>query len=64
MCSCVLQIGTIRIGILGELCGLSCGACDIGNAFLHGKSKEKVYITAGPEFGSSLCGMNLIRNKS
>jgi hypothetical protein len=26
-------------------------ACGIGNAFLSGKTKEKFYITAGPEFG-------------
>ena len=49
---------------LGELYGLSCCACDIGNAFLYGKTKEKVYITAGPEFGASLHGKNLIIDKS
>jgi hypothetical protein len=31
---------------------------------LYGKTKEKVYITAGPEFGATLCGKNLIINKS
>jgi len=31
--------------------GLSCCAADVGNAFLYGKTKEKVYIIAGPEFG-------------
>jgi hypothetical protein len=41
---------------LGELYGLSCCACDIGNAFLYEKTKEKVYITAGHEFGASLHG--------
>jgi hypothetical protein len=25
---------------------------------------EKVYITAGPEYGATLCGKNLIINKS
>jgi hypothetical protein len=30
------------------------------NAFLYGKTKEKVYITAGPEFGTNLHGKNLI----
>jgi hypothetical protein len=56
---------TVRIGIfLGELYGLSCCACDIGNAFLHGKTKEKVYITADPEFGIDLHGKNLIIAKS
>jgi len=61
----VVRMDTIRIGFfLGELYGLSCCACDIGNAFLYGKTKEKVYITAGPEFGSTLFGKNLIINKS
>jgi hypothetical protein len=56
---------TVRIGFfLGELYGLSCCACDIGNAFLYGKIKEKVYITAGPEFGVDLYGKNLIIDKS
>jgi hypothetical protein len=50
--------------LLGELYGLSCCACDIGNAFLYGKTKEKVYITFGPEFGASLRGKNLIIDKS
>jgi hypothetical protein len=31
---------------------------------LYGNTKEKVYITAGPEFGSPLYGKNLIINKS
>jgi hypothetical protein len=43
---------------------LSCCACDIGNAFLYGKTKKKVYITAGPEFGIDLHGKNLIIDKS
>jgi hypothetical protein len=56
---------TIRICFfLGEPYRLSCCTCDIGNAFLYGKTKEKVYIIAGPEFGSTLCGRNLIINKS
>jgi hypothetical protein len=46
------------------LYGLYCCACDIGNAFLYGKTKEKVNITAGPEFGSNLHGENLIIDKS
>jgi hypothetical protein len=58
---------TVRIGFfLGELYGLSCCACDIGNAFffLYGKTKEKVYMTAGPEFGVDLHGKHLIIDKS
>jgi hypothetical protein len=56
---------TARIGLLiGELYGLSCCACDIGNDFLYGKTKEKVYITSGHEFGANLHGKNLIIDKS
>jgi Reverse transcriptase (RNA-dependent DNA polymerase) len=32
--------------------------------FLCGKAKEKVYITADPEFGTALNGKNLVINKS
>ena len=31
---------------------------------MYGKTKEKVYITAGPEFGEKLHGKNLIVVKS
>ena len=31
--------------------GLSVCAADVGNAFLYGKTREKVYVIAGPEFG-------------
>ena len=51
----VVRMDTVRIGFsLGELYGLSYCACDIGNAFLYGKAKEKVYITAGSEFEATL----------
>jgi hypothetical protein len=61
----VVRMDTVRIGFfLGELYGLSCCACDIGNAFLHRKTKEKVYITAGPGFGVDLHGKNLTIDKS
>jgi hypothetical protein len=49
---------------LGFAYGLSCCACDIGNAFLYGKTKEKVYVTAGPEFGANFHGGILIIDKS
>jgi hypothetical protein len=50
----VVRMYTVRIGFfLRELYGLSCCACDIGNAFLYRKTKEKVYIIAGPEFWSN-----------
>jgi Reverse transcriptase (RNA-dependent DNA polymerase) len=59
-----MHMDTIIIGFfLGELYGLSCCACDIGIAFLYGKTKEKVYITAGTDFGSRLYGKNLIINE-
>jgi hypothetical protein len=61
----VVRMDTVRIGFfLGELYGLSCCACDIGNAFLYGKTKEKVHVTAGPKFGANLHGKNLIIDKS
>jgi hypothetical protein len=51
--SVVVHMDTVRIVFfLGELYGLSCCACAIGDEFLCGKTKEKVYITVGPEFGS------------
>ena len=31
-------------------------AADIGNAYLHAKTREMVYIVAGPEFGPELQG--------
>jgi hypothetical protein len=56
---------TVRTGfLLGELYGLSCCACDIGNAFLYVKTKEKVYITAGTEIGANLHAKNPIIDKS
>jgi hypothetical protein len=46
------------------LYGLSCCACGIGNVFLHRKTKAKVYVTAGHEFGASFHGKNLIIDES
>jgi hypothetical protein len=51
----VVRMDTVRIGFfLGELYALSCCACDIGNAFLYGKTKEKIYKTTGTKFGAYL----------
>jgi hypothetical protein len=59
----VVRMDTVRIGFfLVDLYGLSCCACDIGNVLSYGKIKQKVYITADPEFGGSLHGENLIIN--
>jgi hypothetical protein len=61
----VVRMDTVRIGLfLGGLYGLSCCECDIGNSFLYGKTREKVYIDAGPEFGTNLHGKKLIIDKS
>jgi hypothetical protein len=55
---------TVRIRfLLGEVYGLSCCACYIGNAFPYRKTKENVYTTSGPEFGANLHGNNLIIDK-
>jgi hypothetical protein len=39
-----VRMDTVRIEFfLGALYGLSCCACDIGNAFLYGKEREGLY---------------------
>ena len=48
----VVSMRGIRlITFLAELNGLKLYATDIGNAYLEAKTKEKLYIVAGPEFG-------------
>ena len=61
----VVGIESVRTGfLLGELNKLTCCAGDIGNAFLYGTTKEKVYLIAGPEFGPELEGTVLIVARS
>ena len=61
----VVGIESVRTGFfLGELNGLTCCAADVGNAFLYGKTREKVYIIAGREFGKELEGCVLIVYKA
>ena len=56
---------TVRLGFfVGELNGLKCCAGDVGNAFLNGWTKEKVFIIADPEFGPELKGTILTIVKS
>ena len=43
--------GIRMITFLSELNGLKLWATDVGNAYLEAKTKEKLYIEAGPEFG-------------
>jgi hypothetical protein len=48
----VVGMEAIRTGFtLATLNDLGVCAADIGNAFLYGRTREKVYIIAGPEFG-------------
>jgi hypothetical protein len=43
--------------------GLQVCATDIGNAFLYGQTREKVYIKAGQEFRAGIAGQPLIIDK-
>jgi hypothetical protein len=44
----VFRMDAVKLGFfLGELYGRSCCACDIGYAFLYGKTNEKDNITSG-----------------
>ena len=48
----VVSMEAVRLGfILARLNGLMVCAGDVGNAFLYGKTREKVYVIAGEEFG-------------
>src|SRR5687767_1105052 len=61
----VVSMETMRICFtLAKLNGLNVCAGDIGNAYLYGKTKEKVFVTAGPEFGDKLQGKQLIIDKT
>jgi hypothetical protein len=56
----VVCMDKVRIKLfLGELYGLSCFACDIGDTLLYGKAKENLYIIASQEFGNNLIYNNL-----
>ena len=44
--------------------GLKVCAGDVGNAFLNGKTNEKCYVVAGPEFGPDVQGKRLIIDRS
>ena len=55
----------VRFGfILARTNELTICAGDVGNAFLYGKTHEKIYIIAGPEFGPELEGRIMIIDKS
>ncbi len=62
--SSVVTLKGLRICImLAELNDLQIMAGDVGNAYLEAKTREKIYIVAGPEFGE-LEGTILIINKA
>ena len=45
----VVSVETIRMAfILAAMNNLDVCAADISTAFLHGKTREKVYVVAGP----------------
>jgi hypothetical protein len=59
----VVAMETIRIGfMLASFNNLECCPADVGNTFLYGKTKEKVYVIAGSEFGD-LQGQPMIIDK-
>lgn len=48
----VVATETVRsVMMLADMNKLNVCAADIGNAFLYGRTREKVYVIAGPEFG-------------
>ncbi len=50
----IVGMETVRIGFLiAAMNRLKVCAADIGNAFLYGTTKEKVFIVAGQEFGDN-----------
>ena len=57
----VVSMESVRVCfVVGKLNDLEIVAGDIGNAFLNGRTKELVFIIAGPEFGPKLRGKRLI----
>ena len=60
----VLSRDSVRIILLiAALNGLQVMACDIQNAYLTAKCREKIWTYAGPEFGSE-CGQPMIIKKA
>ena len=59
----VVGLDTVRLAFqIAQMRGLQVCAADVGTAFLYGKTKEKVYIRAGKEFGAN-AGKILIISK-
>ena len=63
--STVVSMEAVRLGfILSHMQGKLVCAGDVGNAYLYGKTRENVFIVAGPEFGPELEGKRLIVDKA
>ena len=61
----VVDHESVRLTLLiADFNDLKTMAADVGNAYLHAKTREKVYIVAGPEFGPELEGRIMIVVKS
>ena len=61
----VVNMETVRLAfLLAELNGLKVAAGDVGNAYLNSRTKEQVYIEAGPELGQKLKGKRLLIYKA
>ena len=57
----VVDHESVRIALfLAKHNDLKVKAADVSNAYLHAKTRERVYIVAGPEFGPELEGRILI----
>ena len=61
----VVSLTAVRIlFLLATMNCLHLWAADVGNAFLNGITRDKLFIVAGPEFGPDLAGKILIMYKS
>jgi len=59
--SSVVSRDSVRIAfMIAALNEIDILACDIGNVYLNASPREKVYTTAGPEFGSELEGKHVL----
>ena len=61
VCSGVVSIEMICTAFVIAACNnLQVCAADVSTAFLHGKTREKVHIIAGPEFGEDAGKIHIV----
>ena len=61
----VVSLESIRmLFLLAEINNLDIWAADVGNAYLYSKTKEKVFVIGGEEFGTDRKGKPLSIHKS